>query len=527
MGSGRGVLVDRRLEEPLVEQIRLRLLKQKEDASRVRPLLDACQKSFLAFLPYWHFQNRETGEVSTFGSCPIHTGEDEHPGTIWQGQLDFAEMMMKVRWIFALKAGKLGFTEIECAFDGWKVMFHGENTRVHIFSRDATSAEEILALVRFGLLKLPDWMRYPIAEEERGGDTGRSIKLYAGGGDIRQVVRYAAAPSVSIDQSCQHAHVDELSHMPFAEKTWGAVSSTVAPEGSCHVVTRGSGNDVFTAPLWRAAKQGNSKLKPFFVPWNGRPDRDQKWYELESGSMTPQQLHHFAPETEEDALRGEEADDFIPIEWWTRCQRELPPFVPGSDEPVVLGVDAAVTNDNAGIVALTRHPEIDTDVCIRAVKKWTPPVDLASLDGWIRVLAQGGCINGHPQYDPYQDPEDCEACREKILIKPYNIVQVAYDPYQLESIAQQQRRDGVTWWKPFGQQKDRLIADSMLRDLIMKRHIWHDGNQILAEHIMNAGAKIDGEDEHKIRIIKKSPEKKVDLVVALSMGVKRNLELSL
>ena len=510
----KGLIVDRDIEETALEQIRRRLELQQRLKDTIDPVMAACQESFLAFLPFWTFVNRDKGETAQFDQ-------------LWEGQEDLAKVMGQHDWIYALKAGKLGFSELECAYDGWVAMFRQPNARVHIFSRDAQSAEELLGWVRHGLTHLPEWMRLPIAEEERGADTGRSIKLLVSEGDIRQIVRYAAAASVSIDQVCHHAHVDELAHMAYAEKTWNAVQTTIAPGGTCHVVTRGAGENVFAATLWKMAEAGTAQLFPFFRPWTARPDRDQRWYDQHATTLTLQGLHHFAPETPDDALMGDEQNEFIPLELWDRCQEELPPFPPGSKEPAILSLDAAVTGDCFGAVAVTRHPDREEDVAIRAVKLWTPPIDFPTVDAWIRTVCEGGCVAGHPQYEPFADPEGCDACREQILVEPWNIIQVCYDPYQLESMAQTHRRDGVAWWEAFQQGGARLIGDSEFRSLILQRRVAHDGNPLLREHIHNAAAKLDTREDTKLRIVKKSAEKKVDLAVAASMGVSRCLYLSL
>jgi hypothetical protein len=42
--------------------------------------------------------------------------------------------------ILALKAGKLGFTELARACDAWVTLFRQSNARVHLFCRDARAA---------------------------------------------------------------------------------------------------------------------------------------------------------------------------------------------------------------------------------------------------------------------------------------------------------------------------------------------------------------------------------------------------
>lgn len=530
------IFVDRHAEEGVLAEVRRRMQARRSGEGASAGALAACAESFLAFLPYWRFVNRETGEVVSFGSAA--TGEL----ALWPGQEDFArEIAAGDGWLYALKAGKLGFTELACAYDGWVLRFRGRNARVHQFSRDAPAAEELHAMTRFGLLHLPVWMQLPLLEEERGGDTGHSLKLYGGPDDVRRLIAYSAGPNVSIDQSCHHAHVDEFAHMPFAEKTWNAVRTTIAPAGTCHVVTRGAGDGVYAAALWRAAEAGSSRLKPFFRPWDARPDRDERWYAEQEGDLTRRGLYFFAPRTAAEALAGDEENEFVPIELWDRCRASppLPVLAPGDRTLTVLGVDAGVKNDCTGIVMVSRHPDDLEMIAVRAVRKWQPDVghevDLDEVESFIKAVCLGGCAFGHYKDDRLRDPEPaytvrCEACHpeqgDPVLYPPYAVYEVNYDPWQMEGTAQRLRQIGINC-QPFQQQRDRLIADSELRDLIVNRRISHDGNLALREHVENAAAVLDTKEDRKIRIVKKAPHRKVDLAVALSMASYRCLRLNL
>lgn len=262
--------------------------------------LVSCETSFEHFLPYWTFVNRESGELETFKK-------------LWDGQQEFVEAMAEHPWLFALKAGKLGFTELECAYDGWVLRFK-KNARVHVFSRDASAAEELLGYVKLGLNHLPKWMRLPV-DGGRGADIDRSLRLLAGVDDKREIVRYAAGASVSIDQTATHSHVDELARMPYTEQTWTAVETTISPlGGTCHIVTRGAGNANYSADLWHKALSGESDLHPFFAPWTKRP-RAEGFFEERKSAMTPLGLKEYCPETWEDAIGGPGQDAVIPLEW--------------------------------------------------------------------------------------------------------------------------------------------------------------------------------------------------------------------
>ncbi len=200
---------------------------------------------------------------------------------------------------------------------------------------------------------------------------------------------------------------------------------------------------------------------------------------------------------------------FVPIEAWDACyDPELPPLLPGDKTPIVLAVDAATTHDCFAIVAISRHPKHRDEVAIRARRKWDP-------------AEEGG-------YVEYSQPE--EMLRE--YCKLYNVVQICYDPYQLEDMMQRLRKEGIAWCEPFPQSQDRLKADRQLYDLIVHRNLHHneapDGaNPVLREHLMNANVKLQKDQDSTMRIVKKAGNRKIDLAVAMSMGAARCLYLLL
>lgn len=193
---------------------------------------------------------------------------------------------------------------------------------------------------------------------------------------------------------------------------------------------------------------------------------------------------------------GEEA--FLPsLALWDGCQDAVPAL--SSDQPMVLALDAAVSGDAFALVGVTRHPDNDDNIVVREVRIWEPggnPLDFGVIEADIRAL-----------------------------IDSYNVVQVCYDPYQLHYLAQ--RLSEVVWCKPFNQGADRLEADAALRAMIVQRRLSHDGSfSGLRAHIGNADAKMD-ETGHKLRMVKRYANSKIDAAVALSMAAYRALELNL
>lgn len=516
-----------------------RELADQRDEGELAPPPDESQylPPFREFLADWVFRNRETGATSTFGH-------------LWPGQEELAGLMATYQWLFALKAGKLGFTELECAFDAYRAISQ-RNALVGLISKDQVASRALMSYVVFGLSRLPT--RYGVSVVGQNLDA-IIFRVNSDPDDRRLIRAFPATGSIAIDLSLTHAHVDELSQVSGAAALWNSVITTVAPEGSCHIITRGAGDAVYTAELWEAATSAAPELRgfkkvlfPYFAPFDMRPDRTEATRRAEesSGSYTQLGLSYFLPRTPEEALAGDEASPYIPLERWdTLYEKDLPPLLPGSREAVILALDAAVTADCFGIVAVTRHPDptrYASDIAIRRVKKWTPDmfpnhrIDFATCEEFIRFVCRGGCFAGHPPpskelaasgqaYHP-----ECEFCQrgEWKAVPGHNVVQTTYDPYQLEDMAQRLRKDGVAWMSEFDQGSERLIGDGILYRLAFSGKLAHNNDPDLREHIGNAKARLQPEEESKMRIIKKSPARKIDLAVAAAMAAKRCLDLNL
>jgi phage terminase large subunit-like protein len=226
--------------------------------------------------------------------------------------------------------------------------------------------------------------------------------------------------------------------------------------------------------------------------WNTHPRlvwQTPEYYASESRTLLPNEYRR---------IHGNEwvtsEDTFVPMEWWEACRGILP--VEDKYREVVVGVDAAVSGDCFGILAVSREGNL---VIPRFVRKWVPP--------------PGGVI----EYSNVEDPEDTEYPEGVLrwLAADRNVIAFGYDPYQLHHLCTSLENDNVGYFVPFSQGADRLKADKQTRDIIRDRKILHDGNADLTEHIQNANARTEGD---KLRIVKRSLKFKIDLAVCLSMA---------
>jgi Phage Terminase/Terminase large subunit, T4likevirus-type, N-terminal len=185
------------------------------------------------------------------------------------------------------------------------------------------------------------------------------------------------------------------------------------------------------------------------------------------------------------------ATQFLPsLTLWDALQEPPPAYDPR--DPIVCALDASVDGDTFGLVGVGRRP--GGGLTVRLVMAWVPngqPLDYATIEAEIRAAA-----------------------------KRMNIYQIAYDPYQAHYLAQ--RLSDTIWCAPFNQGADRLEADRMLLDTVIQRGLSHDGDARLRSHLANADRKIDA-DGRRLRIVKRTPEKKIDLAVCLSMACYRAL----
>jgi len=233
------------------------------------------------------------------------------------------------------------------------------------------------------------------------------------------------------------------------------------------------------------------------MPWQ-RGEVGERYYREQEAILLPSQFRRL--HLNEWAAGESEA---IPIAWWDACQDPMVLQKQGKT-PIVIGVDAAVSGDSTALVCVARHPEKHDDVVEFYTRVWYPP--------------EGGKIDYSSTLVPELDR----------LIADYNVAEVAYDEYQLHHLVNEQRaKPKPAWFRPFGQQVERLVADKQLYDLVRDRRLHHSGNEELRRHIQGCKARILGDEENRMRFVKKSERAKIDAAVALSMASAECLRLNL
>lgn len=240
----------------------------------------------------------------------------------------------------------------------------------------------------------------------------------------------------------------------------------------------------------------NGRLFVFWSHLPRQPWQTQEWLDSQAKSLIPAEFRRmikteFVPFTE---------TSFTQVEWWDSCYSPLVrPIQAGDNTPIVVALDLASGTLGGDTIALV------------GVSKWG---EAGFAPKFIRV------------YEPGNERFDYDETAGKDLwwlIQNCNVMQLSFDPFQALNFIKQFQ--GVVWCKEFSQQTERTLADKFLYDLILGKRLAHDGNPVLKQHILNAGSK--SADDGRLRLVKTHPRKKIDLAVALSMGVYRASLLNL
>lgn len=218
--------------------------------------------------------------------------------------------------------------------------------------------------------------------------------------------------------------------------------------------------------------------KPMF-PW-----QTEAYYASEAAQLVPSEFERMHRNQWADATAA-----FVPIEWFAACKSE---YTHDKNEGVIIAVDAATTSDCFAIVMVSRR---DVDIYTHYVRTWIPP--------------HGGTLD-------FREPE----AELRRLCREYNVMELAYDSYQLHDLMSRLRTDEYVNTRAFPQAGDRLVADKRLYDLIRERRMHHHGEPDLMAHVGNAAAELN-KNENTLRIVKREQSKKIDACVSLSMASHR------
>jgi len=413
------------------------------------------------------------------------------PFHLWDAQRALLTDIDAARLLLILKARQLGISWLCCAYALWLCLYK-TNRVVLIFSKSQDEANELTRRVSVMYHRLSGDVRSALPTLRKDNTEGIE---WANGS---RIMAMPATKSSGRTFTASLIIADEFAFMQWAADLYTSVKPTIDGGGKMIILSTANGAGNLFHELWERAEKGSGRFVARFLSWQTRPDRDDAWYAATAADAVQASLMaQEYPATPDEAFSATNAARFLPsILWWDACYEELPPL--DDRTPLVLAADAGVSNDCFALVGTTRHPARHDDVAVRLVETWRP--------------------NGQPL-----DFDVIEA-RINAICDQFNVVQLAYDAYQLHQMMTRLGRR--VWTDAFSQQGDRLTADKQLLDLVQARRIAHDGNGELRQAMDNADRAVDAES-HKLRIVKRKDALKIDPAVALSMSAARCLELNL
>jgi hypothetical protein len=269
--------------------IALQALQDPDELRSVCRLFAAPQRqAFDEWLKTWKYRNAEQKAVLTLDA-------------LWPGQERLADMLCSEPHVYALKARKLGFTEVSLAYAGFVARVRDQNARVALYSYRERAANDLLAKVRFGLDNLPPHLRLPFAKET----TLKNLEYDSGTDDVRVVTAYPTSAASSIETTSTHACCDEWAHWEGNERALAALEPTFsAPGCTSALLTTGVGPADFSSEYWRRCRDGDGLHTSFFTPATARPDRTAEWLERKRKTMTKAAFRTEYALEESDALSG-------------------------------------------------------------------------------------------------------------------------------------------------------------------------------------------------------------------------------
>jgi phage terminase large subunit-like protein len=193
----------------------------------------------------------------------------------------------------------------------------------------------------------------------------------------------------------------------------------------------------------------------------------------------------------------ESEEQFIEQDDWDACVHyDHFPLLPNKDISIMVGVDASVKNDSSAVVAVTKR---DNEIVLVQYRKWQPS-----------------------QKNPMDFEESIEAYIKE-LNDWYTIKEVRYDPFQFHRSAMTLAKAHISMVE-FPQTVDRLTQmGQCLYQLIKGKNLVLYEDAEMRAHALKCVAQ---ETPRGWRIVKKSMNHKIDIIIALAIACFAAVDMS-
>lgn len=265
-----------------------------------------------SFLAFWHEQVVTLDPYPGPGACEVPE---------WPFLDDLAQRFQHTERFVFLKPRQIMASWLVAAYIVWKALYKYPAV-VLVMSMGESEAQGLIGKCKFIYDHLP--VKPPMERENLGEMVFDTINS-----------RIIALPSTATAGTSHAASLvvcDEHAFHPYASTNWGAIQPTVSGTGGGSgrapqmiLLSSGNGPDTFHAGMYKGAKKGENGFECLFLPYDVRPDRDEKWYAEQYAQYPEGEKWLFRrqfPRTEEEALSGStgvpffgtELDDLVPRE---------------------------------------------------------------------------------------------------------------------------------------------------------------------------------------------------------------------
>ena len=220
----------------------------------------------------------------------------------WPYLIDLAKAVSENRLITVLKARQLGFSWTTAAYSAWLLTF-SPGTNVLMISKGQTEAFSLLDKVRFILKNLPSEWQHSLSPDSRSEIGIPSLDS--------KVIALPSTEDAGRSETASVVIQDEADFHEYHAQNYAAVKPTI--DGGGQMIMGSTSNkrqmtSLFKEIYKRAPDNGWHNM---FIPWNARPQRDQKWYDgvrdtipaIDLSGMSPEQfMEQEYPGEEHEAL---------------------------------------------------------------------------------------------------------------------------------------------------------------------------------------------------------------------------------
>lgn len=214
----------------------------------------------------------------------------------WSGETDLETGARTIgENSITLKARQIGWSTLVSFYVFWLAFFF-PNTRIMLLSKGEREAQELLGKVKFGLDRIPGWLRAKGPRIVASNKT--SIELSNGS----EILSLPSGNNPARGFTGRLIVCDEFAFLENSSEAWASIEPTADIGGQLILLSTANGVGNKFAELWEKAETGKSVFKPMFFGWDAVPERDEAWYAQKVFDLPEWQLHQEYPSNPRQAF---------------------------------------------------------------------------------------------------------------------------------------------------------------------------------------------------------------------------------